>query len=155
MDTKKELINDFERIGWANKTYRELISGANTIGILDLNENGYTLSKIGQFCLEYFITIGIDSISILQEMLNQTQRNKCVYSEFPSLAKFLQLIYFQNPDFKQFSSILQRFDKTEINSKEIIDKLITEYPNLFLNFFVKQQQRIRLSPYSYPEKKNP
>ncbi|KKL53404.1 hypothetical protein LCGC14_2275790 [marine sediment metagenome] len=135
--TKKELIIDFEKVDWANKAYSELISGANTIGILDLNEVGYNLSKIGQFCLEHFITIGIDSISKLQEMLNQTQRNKCVYSEFPSLAKFLQLIYFQNSDFKQFISILQSFDKTEVSSKEIIDILIMEYPNLFLNFFVK------------------
>jgi len=47
------------------------------------------------------------------------------------------LIYFQNPDFKEFISILQSFDKTEITSKQIIDKLILEYPNLFLNFFVK------------------
>jgi len=60
-----------------------------------------------------------------------------VYSKFPSLAKFLQLIYFQNPDFKQFTSILQSFGKSEITSKDIIDKLIVEYPNLFLNFFVK------------------
>ncbi|KKM91767.1 hypothetical protein LCGC14_1225290 [marine sediment metagenome] len=43
----------------------------------------------------------------------------------------------QASDFKQFISILQRFDKTEITSKDIIDKLIIEYPNLFLNFFVK------------------
>ena len=60
-----------------------------------------------------------------------------VYSKFPSLTKFLQLIYFQNPDFKQFTSILQTFGKSEITSKDIIDKLIVEYPNLFLNFFVK------------------
>ncbi len=135
--TKKELINDLTKIDWGNKAYSELISGANIIGILDLDENGYTLSKIGQFCLEHFITISIDSIFKLQLMLNQTQRNKCVYSEFPSLAKFLQLIYFQNPDFKQFISILQNFDKSKISSKEIIDILIMEYPNLFLNFFVK------------------
>ena len=70
-------------------------------------------------------------------MLNQTQRNKYAYSESPSLAKSLQLIYFQNPDFKQFISILQRFDKTEFNSKEIIDILIMEYPNLFLNVYIK------------------
>ncbi|GAG60363.1 unnamed protein product [marine sediment metagenome] len=95
------------------------------------------MSKIGQFCLEHFLVIGIDSISKLQEILNKTKRNKCVYSEFPSLAKFLQLIYFQNPDFKQFISILQSCGKREITSKNIIDKLVIDYPNLFLNFFVK------------------
>jgi len=135
--TKKGLITELENAQWGNRAYRELISGANTIGILDINKDGYTLSKIGQFCLEHFVTIGVDSLSKLQEKLNQTQRNKCVYSEFPSLAKFLQLIYFQNSDFKQFISILQNFGKTNISSKEIIDKLIMEYPNLFLNFFVK------------------
>ncbi len=102
-----------------------------------MNGNEYELSKIGQFCLEHFITIGITSITKLQEILNKSKRNECVYSKFPSLAKFLQLIYFQNLDFKQFTSILQSFDKTEITSKEIINKLIMEYPNLFLNFFVK------------------
>ncbi len=135
--TKRGLINDLENSKWENKAYRELISGANTIGILDINEDGYTLSKIGQFCLEHFVTIGVDSLYKLQEKVNQTQRNKCVYSEFPSLAKFLQLIYFQNSDFKQFISILQNFGKAKVSSKEIIDKLIMEYPNLFLNFFVK------------------
>ncbi len=135
--TKKELIQNFEKVGWANRAYSELISGANTIGILDLNGNDYKLSKIGQFCLEHFFTIGIDSISKLQEILNKTKRNKCVYSEFPSLAKFLQLIYFQNPDFKQFISILQSFGKREITSRIIIDRLVIDYPNLFLNFFVK------------------
>ena len=135
--TKKELISNFEKFEWANKAYSELISGANTIGILDLNGNEYELSKIGQFCLEHFNTIGITSITKLQEILNKSKRNECVYSKFPSLAKFLQLIYFQNPDFKQFTSILQTFGKSEITSKDIIDKLIVEYPNLFLNFFVK------------------
>ncbi len=135
--TKKELISSFEKVEWANKAYSELISGANTIGILDLNGNEYELSKIGQFCLEHFITIGISSITKLQEILNKSKRNECVYSKFPSLAKFLQLIYFQNPDFKQFTSILQTFDKSEITSKDIIDKLIVEFPNLFLHFFVK------------------
>ena len=50
--TKKELISDFEKVKWANKSYSELISGANTIGILDLNGNEFKLSKIGRFCLE-------------------------------------------------------------------------------------------------------
>ncbi|MEE9378404.1 MAG: hypothetical protein V3V33_10250 [Candidatus Lokiarchaeia archaeon] len=135
--TKVELIANFERVNWANKAYPELISGANTIGLLTLNENKYTLSKIGQFCLEHFKAISIDSISKLQEILNQTKRNKSVYSEFPSLAKFLQLIYFQNSDFKQFISILQSIKNKELKSKMIIDKLILDYPNLFLNFFVK------------------
>ena len=141
--TKKALINDLENANWGNTAYRELIGGANTIGILDINENGYNLSKIGQFCLEHFVTIGVDSLAKLQEKVNQTQRNKCVYSEFPSLAKFLQLIYFQNSDFKQFISILQNFGKTRVSSKEIIDKLIMEYPNLFLNFFVKPTTKDR------------
>ncbi len=135
--TKEKLIVNFERVNWANKAYPELISGANTIGLIDLIENKYTLSKIGQFCLEHFKAISIDSISKLQEILNQTKRNKSVYSEFPSLAKFLQLIYFQNPDLKQFISILQSIKSTEITSKMIIDNLILDYPNLFLNFFVK------------------
>jgi len=135
--TKEKLIANFERVSWANKAYSELISGANTIGLLDLIENKNTLSKIGQFCLEHFKAISIDSISKLQEILNQTKRNKSVYSEFPSLAKFLQLIYFQNSDFKQFISILQNIKDKEINSKVIIEKLILDYPNLFLNFFVK------------------
>ena len=142
--TKKELVNDFEKIGWANKAYSELIGGANIIGILDLNEKGYNLSKIGKYCLEHFISIGLDSISRLQEALNQTQKKKCVYSEYPSLAKFLQLIYFQNPDFKKFVTILQNFNKTKVSSKEIIDVLIKEYPNLFLNFFVKPTTKERV-----------
>ncbi len=119
--TKEELMTILERVNWANKAYSELISGANTIGLLDLIENKYTLSKIGQFCLEHFKAISIDSISKLQEILNQTKRNKSVYSEFPSLAKFLQLIYFQNSDFKQFISILQSIKEKEINSKVIIE----------------------------------
>ena len=135
--TKDELITNFKNVNWANKAYSELISGANTIGLIDLNENEYFLSKIGQFCLDHFQEIGITSLYNLQEVLNQTKRNKCVYSEFPSLAKFLQLIYFQNPDFKQFILILQSFKSKDIISKMIIDKLILDYPNLFLNFFVK------------------
>ncbi len=134
---KEELIADFERVNWANKAYPELINGANTIGLLDICDDGYNISKIGRFCLEHFTSINIDSIDKLSETLNQTKRNKSVYSEFPSLAKFLQLIYFQNPDFKQFISILQNIKDKEINSKMIIDKLILDYPNLFLNFFIK------------------
>jgi len=132
-----ELKNNFEKCEWANKAYSELISGANTIGILDLENNLYALSRIGRFCLEHFKSIGINSLSALKDILNETKNKKCVYSEFPTLAKFLQLIYFQNPDFKQFVSMLQDFEKPKINSKDIIDKLLLGYPNLFLNFFVK------------------
>lgn len=135
--TKKELVLSFQQFDWANKAYSELIDGANVIGLLNLEEQGYSLSKIGKFCLEHFKSIGLNSLNELSEIINQAQRNNCVYSEFPALAKFMQLIYLQNRDFKQFLSILTSFDKIEITSKEIIDKLVIEYPNLFLNFFVK------------------
>ena len=72
---------------------------------------------------------------------NTGGRGKSVFSELPQLAKFLQLIYFQNPDFKKFITILIEFDKKEIKFGRIIQKLISEYPNLFLNFFVKPSER--------------
>ncbi|KKM86018.1 hypothetical protein LCGC14_1283240, partial [marine sediment metagenome] len=37
--TKKGLIAELENVQWGNTAYRELISGANTIGILDINED--------------------------------------------------------------------------------------------------------------------
>lgn len=77
----------------------------------------------------------------LQEILDRAKGNKCVYSEYPTLAKFLQLIYFQNHDFRQFISILQSIRNNEISSKMIIDKLILDYPYLFLNFFVKHSAK--------------
>jgi len=134
---KPALLEDFEKAKWRNKTYSEFVSGANTIGLLDITEKGYKLSKIGKFCLEYFNSLKINSLSELQEILDQTSRQKSVYTELPHLAKFLQLIYFQNPDFKKFITILLSFHNNSLSFKEIIDKLILEYPNLFLNFFVK------------------
>jgi len=149
MDTKTEeqLVHRFQAVKWKNKEYVELISGANTIGILDLNKEKYNLSKIGQYCLEHFKSLGIESISEFQEKVNQSGgRYKTVFSEFPTLAKFLQLIYFQNPDFKKFISILQGFEKRKISSREILDKLILEFPNLFLNFFVKPTVKDQVIP---------
>ena len=142
--TKEELIHAFKSINWKNKTYPEFISGANAIGLIDIEENGYTLSKIGQFCLDYFKTLDIDSLDILQETLEKTSRTTPVYTKIPHLAKFLQLIYFQNPDFKKFVSILLSFYKKEISFKEILTKVITEYPNLFLNFFIVPKERERV-----------
>ena len=135
--SKQDLLNDFKTAQWRNKTYSEFISGANVIGLLDLSENSYKLSKTGQFCLEYFKSLGATSLLDLQEILDLTSRQNSIYSEKPHLAKFLQLIYFQNPDFKKFISILLSFEKNSISFKEIIDKLILEFPNLFINFFVK------------------
>ena len=142
--SKNELIKDFKIAQWRNKTYSEFISGANTIGLIDLKDKGYSLSKIGKFCLDYFKSQNIDSLEMLQNTLENTSRQKSVYTELPILAKFLQLIYFQNPDFKKFVTILLDFNKLQVSSKEIIDKFINDYPNLFLNFFVKPREKSRV-----------
>jgi len=126
---------------WKNKTYSEFINGANTIGLIDIEENGYKLSKIGDFCLEYFKSLDIKSLTDLEDLKKQSSGQKSLFSEFPHLAKFLQLLYLQNPDFKQFITILINIDKKEITSKDIIDVLVLEYPNLFLNFFVKPREK--------------
>jgi len=139
--TKEELVKDFEKIDWRNKTYTEFISGANAIGLVDINENAFELSNIGQFCLEYFKTLDIDSLEKLQGTLDETSRATPIYVKIPHLAKFLQLIYFQNPDFKKFITILLSFNKKEISFKDLIGKIISDYPNLFLNFFVVPSER--------------
>ena len=142
--SKKDLISDFKLVQWSNKTYSEFISGANTIGLIDINEVGFCLSKIGKFCLDYFKSQGIESLEKLQNALNTTSNRKSVYTELPLLAKFLQLIYFQNPDLKKFITVLLDFNLHQVSSKEIIDKLINDYPNLFLNFFVKPKEKSRV-----------
>lgn len=139
--TKDELIKDFETIVWRNKTYSEFISGANAIGLVDINKNAFELSKIGQFCLDYFKTLDIDSLEKLQETLDETSRTTPVYVKLPHLAKFLQLIYFQNPDFKKFITILLSFNKKEISFKDVITKIVSDYPNLFLNFLIVPSER--------------
>jgi len=139
--TKDELIKDFETIVWRNKTYSEFISGANAIGLVDINKNAFELSKIGQFCLDYFKTLDIDSLEKLQETLDETSRTTPVYVKIPHLAKFLQLIYFQNPDFKKFITILLSFNKKEISFNDVITKIVSDYPNLFLNFLIVPSER--------------
>ena len=135
--SKQELISDLEKAQWKNKAYPELVNGANIIGVTAISKKGFKLSKVGKFCLEYFNSMNISSLEELQVIINQTGGRKSVYSEAPHIAKFLQLIYFQNPDFKKFIMILLSFKNKEIRIKQIIDKLVMEYPNLFLNFFVK------------------
>jgi hypothetical protein len=141
----ENLIKDFENAEWKNKAYSEFIRGANTIGLINFGENGYSLSKIGEFCLEYFRSIGINSLIDLDIKKSKTSGTKTIYSEFPHIAKFLQLIYYQNLDFKKFIVILQEFDKNKITSREIIDKLINKYPNLFINFFIKKRKREKVT----------
>ncbi|MEJ2249620.1 MAG: hypothetical protein P8Y97_08175 [Candidatus Lokiarchaeota archaeon] len=132
---------ELEKADWKNKTYNQFIKGANIIGLLDLDREGFKLSNIGGFCLEYFNSIEIKSLNDLQKTIEETGRNKSVYSEMPHLAKFIQLIYFQNPDFKKFISILLDFKKMKITFEEILNTLILNFPNLFLNFFVKSKMR--------------
>jgi hypothetical protein len=139
--SKTMLKNELEMAQWKNKTYSQFINGANIIGLLNLEGKGFRISKINDFCLEYFKSINIESLSELQNTIDRTGRNKTVYSELPHLAKFIQLIYFQNPDFKRFISILLDFNKKEIIFGDILSTLVLEFPNLFLNFFVKSKMR--------------
>ena len=140
--TKYELKQDFEMTNWRNQTYTRFIDGANTIGLINNEENTYSLSKIGQFCLEYFKSVSITTINDLKKTLDESGgRGNSVFNKYPYLAKFMQLIYFQNPDFKKFISILLSFKKPLIYFNEIINKLIDDYPNLFINFFVKTKAK--------------
>jgi len=140
--TKRQLIQDFEQTDWRNQSYTIFIDGANTIGLINIENNRYSLSKIGKFCLEYFKSLEIVDIDLLKNTLNETGgKGNSVYIKYPHLAKFLQLIYFQNPDFKKFIQLLLSFEKRIIYFNEIIDKLIDEYPNLFINFFAKNTMK--------------
>lgn len=142
LKTRAELNHDFETTNWRNQTYTTFIDGANTIGLINIENNNYFLSKIGKFCLEYFKSLNIHDIDDLKRTLNESGgRGNSVFIKFPHLAKFLQLIYFQNPDFKKFIEVLLSFEKNIIYFNEIIDKLVDDYPNLFINFFIKSSVR--------------
>ncbi len=139
--TKSQLSEGLQSNQWIINSYREFINGAQTIGLLEISDNGLRLSKLGIFCLDFFKSIHLDTLSNLQIAVKNSSKPKSLFSEYPRLAKFLQLLYFQNPDFKRFISILISFERNELTFKEIMEKLIVEYPNLFLNFFVKSRDR--------------
>lgn len=140
--TMDDLKKEYDQIAWKNKTYSRFIDGANTIGLLNIDNNHYSLSQIGKFCLVYFKSLKILTIDDFKKILEETGgQGNSVYKKYPYLANFLQLIYFQNPDFKKFISVLISFEKKIIYFNEIIDKLLDEFPNLFINFFVKNDAK--------------
>lgn len=105
-----ELISQMENCDWKNKTYSEFIKGANTIGLISFKENQYTLSDLGILCLFFFNLLDIKTLDDLANLIDETGgRNNSIYKKYPRIAKFLQLIYYQNDDFKKFIQILYSF----------------------------------------------
>lgn len=139
--SKSELISQMENHDWKNKTYSEFVNGANTIGLINFQENQYFLSELGLLCKFFFNLLDIKSLDNLSNLIDETGgRNNSVYKKYPKIAKFLQLIYYQNDDFKKFIEILYSYEKRKISLKEIINKLIQQYPNLFINLFIKKNK---------------
>jgi len=140
--TIEEIKETFINNQWSNKTYPQFIKGASILGLITPIKNGYLLSQLGDLCLKYFKETGIEDLNTLKTVIRETggSRNS-VHLKYPYLAKFLQLIYFQNLDFRKFITIIKSFNKKRVTFYEILKKLISEYPNLLLNLFIKKDKR--------------
>ncbi|MBA7527385.1 hypothetical protein ES705_19561 [subsurface metagenome] len=77
----------------------------------------------------------------MKERLSSRKEKRSIYTEYKELATCLRMVYNQNTLFRNLVAVLEETKEKRISFQEIIKRVISDKPNLFLNLFCKEKKK--------------
>ncbi len=122
---------------------RTLVKGALNLGLIKKIERKYVITDEGflfKSLLRFNEKLSLEGlIKIKSEM--KAKRDSTLYTVFPELAISLRMLYNNNEMFVEFMKIFEIKEKQKIPFQEIIEEIVKEKPNLFLNFVCPRRKK--------------
>ena len=142
--TKQEVIEGMKGLRLDESKFPHLIKGAKTIGLIKDIGDGYVLTDEGFLIKTILKTQGrlsIQGLNQMKERLGSKKEKRSIYTEYKELATCLRMVYNQNTLFRELIAVLEEAKEKRISFQEMIKKVISDKPNLFLNLFCKERKK--------------
>lgn len=111
------------------------IKGASVLNFIDGQESLH-LTEAGYLGIDVLDQYGVSSPQELVKLKEQTSSPDSIYSVNPTLGLWFQDQYRKQPEFNTLYEVLRDFEPGEpIEITEILEILLREYPNTFLQIF--------------------
>ncbi|WP_267644039.1 hypothetical protein [Haloarchaeobius amylolyticus] len=137
--TDKEEICDIIATKFGFDEGAAAIDGAVELSLL--NQTDLTLSDRGQVAIDFFRGHGVQSLSDLDRIKGGIPQRGSLFEENSTIGTFLQDVFRRHPDFELLYQAIQSFNRQSVTVPDVIERLVTQYPNVFLSLFCLPEQR--------------
>lgn len=123
------------------------IQGAATLRLIDKKNGVYELTDQGELALSALRGEGVTDLADLKKVKEESGgRGSSLHQEFPEIATLLRNLFFRHPEFESFVSALysvdlERSDGNEVYFPDLVEHLVENYPNVFLNMMCSGRSR--------------
>jgi len=118
------------------------IRGATVLGLLRATEAGVERTAQGDLVAAVLRGSGVRSLPALADAKAETY-GSTVHRERPVLATQLRNLYRQHPEVRLLLEALAEFDARRVDIRDLLRRLLEQYPNVFLNVCCSSRSRER------------
>lgn len=112
---------------------RGAIDGAEVLAIVESDEQHLRVTEQGELVEVVLAGSGVRSLSDLKEVKESIPRGQTVYEHYPPLATLLRNLLLRHPELRLFVEALSELRRERVTVPEIVELLVRQYPNVFLN----------------------
>ncbi len=137
-----------------------MINGSQILGLIREDNGHLLLTEDGRFLKNVLQKLGYLNINELKELKDKSGGHKkgrpTLYDTDKLVAQLIGIIYEKQPEVVQFKNHLIKLSKTnkKLTFKEIVEDIIIESPNLYLNFICLDKTEIREIVKKWYQEKN-
>lgn len=141
--THRDQIGRLFTTEWGVKIEDEnnIMSGCEYLGLISQTDQNYEITNLGLSTIKVLRKLGFTKEALISLKTIGLHRKK-VYTIEPELAYIIRTLYEKKPEYQHFLQILYSFPSDEISFKQIIEKVIEDYPTMFLQVFCKSNSNI-------------
>lgn len=115
------------------------LDGAEVLGLIE-TEPAFQLTNQGKLTTTVLRGAGIRTLEDLNDLKDRT-RGSTLNQESPVLGQLLRNLFMQHPEMQLFVEALASFNERPVYFPDLLERLVTQYPNLYLNLFCTTQGR--------------
>ena len=123
------------------------IRGSITLRLIEKADGIYELTDQGELALSALRGLGVEDLEDLKRVKEKSGGvGNCLYLEFPEIATLLRNLSFRHPEFESFvsalySTELERDEGNKVYFPDLVEHLVENYPNVFLNMLCSSKSR--------------
>ncbi|KAB1184808.1 MULTISPECIES: hypothetical protein [Haloferax] len=120
------------------------VSGAIELGLL--NRNDHSLTDRGKIAVTFLGGKDIVTLQNLDSLKDRIPQGGALCESHPTVALFIRDLFRRHPDFELLYEAIGSFNQAHVVLPDVLERLVTRYPNAFLNLLCrpgKQSQAIR------------
>jgi len=137
----KDAIADRIEDGYDFAATTGAINGARVLALVEGTERGFRLTEQGELAATVLRGSGVRSLPDLEGVKASVPRGETVVEHYPTLATLLRTLFLRHPEMRLFVDALGDFRQPTVTVPEVIEHLLGNYPNVFLNLFCTQRGR--------------